>query len=119
MKKRWFLRRKAQQNAQPEADESTCAEAVSEETADNAETQSDAKTETGLVTIQTFTESEGVEVRNNLTLREILGGDILMNGWLKKQMGLILCVCFLPYYISLIVIRHNRKLLKLRNLKRN
>ena len=42
MKKRWFLRRKAQQNAQPEADESTCAEAVSEETADNAETQSDA-----------------------------------------------------------------------------
>lgn len=101
MKKRWFLRRKAQQNAQSEADESTCAEAVSEETADNAETQSDAKTETGLVTIQTFTESEGVEVRNNLTLREILGGDILMNGWLKKQMGLILmCVLFAILYIT-------------------
>lgn len=101
MKKRWFLRRKAQQNARPEADESTCAEAVSEETADNAETQSDAKTETGLVTIQTFTESEGVEVRNNLTLREILGGDILMNGWLKKQMGLILmCVLFAILYIT-------------------
>lgn len=101
MKKRWFLRRKTQQNAQPEADESTCAEAVSEETADNAETQSDAKTETGLVTIQTFTESEGVEVRNNLTLREILGGDILMNGWLKKQMGLILmCVLFAILYIT-------------------
>ena len=101
MKKRWFLRRKAQQNAQPEADESTCAEAVSEDTADNAETQSDAKTETGLVTIQTFTESEGVEVRNNLTLREILGGDILMNGWLKKQMGLILmCVLFAILYIT-------------------
>lgn len=101
MKKRWFLRRKAKQNAQPEADESTCAEAVSEETADNAETQSDAKTETGLVTIQTFTESEGVEVRNNLTLREILGGDILMNGWLKKQMGLILmCVLFAILYIT-------------------
>ncbi len=101
MKKRWFLRRKAQQNARPEADENTSAETVSDEAAANQEAQPDAKTETGLVTIQTFTESEGVEVRNNLTLREILGGDILMNGWLKKQMGLILmCVLFAILYIT-------------------
>ena len=103
MKKRWFLRRKAQQNARPEADENTSAEAVSGEAAENQEAQPDTKTETGLVTIQTFTESEGVEVRgnNNFTLREILGGDILMNGWLKKQMGLILmCVFFAILYIT-------------------
>ena len=34
MKKRWFLRRKAQQNARPEADENTSAEAVSGEAAE-------------------------------------------------------------------------------------
>lgn len=107
MKKRWFLRRKAQQNAGLETNENADMTVASsaDETAEKAsveveETPKD-NTQTGLVTIQTFTESEGVEVRNNVSLREILGGDILMNGWLKKQMGLILmCVFFAILYIT-------------------
>lgn len=57
--------------------------------------------QSGLSPIKAFTRSEGVEQRGNLSLREILGGDILTNGWLRRQMGLImLCVVFAIIYIT-------------------
>lgn len=56
---------------------------------------------TALSPIREFTKNEGVEQRPNLSLREILGGDILTNGWLKRQMGLIvLCAFFAIIYIT-------------------
>lgn len=55
----------------------------------------------GLSPVKAFTESEGGEERPNLSLREILGGDILTAGWLRRQMGLIvLCVFFAIVYIT-------------------
>lgn len=58
--------------------------------------------ESGLASIKEFTRSEGVEVtRGNVSLREILGGDIFMNGWLRRQMGVIvLCVVLSIVYIT-------------------
>lgn len=57
--------------------------------------------ETALSPIKEFTKNEGVESHPNLTLREILGGDILAYGWLKRQMGLILlCAFFAIIYIT-------------------
>ena len=51
--------------------------------------------------IKAFTESEGVDQRPNVSLREILGGDILTAGWLRRQMGLILlCTFFAIIYIT-------------------
>lgn len=51
--------------------------------------------------IKAFTESEGVDPRPNVSLREILGGDILTAGWLRRQMGLILlCTFFAIIYIT-------------------
>lgn len=51
--------------------------------------------------IKAFTETEGVEPRSNVSLREILGGDILTAGWLRRQMGLIvLCTFFAIIYIT-------------------
>lgn len=59
------------------------------------------ESETALSPIGEFTKNEGVEPRSNLSLREILGGDILTNGWLKRQMGLIvLCAFFAIIYIT-------------------
>lgn len=53
------------------------------------------KAESGeLSPIKAFTESEGVDQRPNVSLREILGGDILTAGWLRRQMGLILLYTF-------------------------
>lgn len=60
----------------------------------------------GLVSIKEFTRSEGVEVtRGNVSsreiLRKILGGDIFMDGWLRRQMGVIvLCVVLSIVYIT-------------------
>ncbi len=55
----------------------------------------------GLSSIKAFTESEGVEEHPNVSLREILGGDILTAGWLRRQMGLIsLCTFFAILYIT-------------------
>ncbi len=55
----------------------------------------------GLSPIEAFTENEGVEQRPNVSLREILGGDILTAGWLRRQMGLILlCMFFAIIYIT-------------------
>ena len=60
--------------------------------------------------IKAFTESEGVDQRPNVSLREILGGDILTAGWLRRQMGLILlCTIFLPSFISRTVIPQSRR----------
>lgn len=51
--------------------------------------------------IKAFTETEGIEQRPNVSLREILGGDILTAGWLRRQMGLIvLCMFFAIIYIT-------------------
>lgn len=51
--------------------------------------------------LKAFTESEEAEQRPNMSLREILGGDILMAGWLRRQMGLIvLCMFFAIVYIT-------------------
>ena len=51
--------------------------------------------------IRAFTANEGVEEKGNLSLREILGGDILTADWLRRQMGLILlCVLFAVLYIT-------------------
>ena len=60
------------------------------------------KAESGeLSPIKAFTESEGVDQRPNVSLREILGGDILTAGWLRRQMGLILlCTFFAIIYIT-------------------
>ena len=44
---------------------------------------------------------KGVDQRPNVSLREILGGDILTAGWLRRQMGLILlCTFFAIIYIT-------------------
>lgn len=51
--------------------------------------------------IKSFTASEGVEPRSHISLREILGGDILTASWLRRQMGLIfLCTFFAVIYIT-------------------
>lgn len=56
---------------------------------------------TALSPIKAFTQNEGVEERPNVSLREILGGDILTGGWLRRQMGLIvLCTFFAIVYIT-------------------
>lgn len=56
---------------------------------------------TALSPIKAFTQNEGVEERPNVSLREILGGDILTGGWLRRQMGLIvLCTFFAIIYIT-------------------
>lgn len=68
------------------------------------------KAESGeLSPIKAFTESEGVDQRPNVSLREILGGDILTAGWLRRQMGLILLCTFLPSFISRTVIPQSRR----------
>lgn len=65
-----------------------------------------AGTETGnaggaLSPLSQFTRNEDAEQRPNLTLREILGGDILTTRWLRRQIGLIiLCVFFIIIYIT-------------------
>lgn len=42
-----------------------------------------------------------MDQRPNVSLREILGGDILTAGWLRRQMGLILlCTFFAIIYIT-------------------
>ena len=56
---------------------------------------------TALSPIKSFTASEGVEPRSHISLREILGGDILTASWLRRQMGLIfLCTFFAVIYIT-------------------
>lgn len=51
--------------------------------------------------LEAFTKNEEAEQRPNMSLREILGGDILMAGWLRRQMGLIvLCMFFAIIYIT-------------------
>ena len=61
------------------------------------------KAESGeLSPIKAFTESEGVDQRPNVSLREILGGDILTAGWSRRQMGLILlCTFFAIIYFTI------------------
>lgn len=66
-----------------------------------AEETPDEVTETALSPIKEFTKNEGVETHPNITFREIIGGDILTNGWIKRQMGLILlCAFFAIIYIT-------------------
>lgn len=68
------------------------------------------KAESGeLSPIKAFTESEGVDQRPNVSLREILGGDILTAGWLRRQMGLILLCTFFAIIISRTVILRSRR----------
>lgn len=56
---------------------------------------------TELSPLKAFTESEAVEEGTNVSLREILGGDILTAGWLRRQMGVIvLCMFFAIIYIT-------------------
>lgn len=64
-------------------------------------TEEKPSAETGVSPIRAFTETEGVEERSNVSLREILGGDILTGDWLRRQMGLILlCTFFAIIYIT-------------------
>lgn len=82
----------------PEADGSAGTQPEMKE--ESAGMQEDAKG-AALSPIREFTKNEGVEQRPNLSLREILGGDILANGWLKRQMGVILlCAFFSIIYIT-------------------
>lgn len=75
-------------------------EAGGEDTAAEGEAEGEER-ETALSPIREFTRNEEVESRPNLSLREILGGDILTNGWLRRQMGLIvLCAFFAIIYIT-------------------
>lgn len=63
--------------------------------------QQKPESSSGLETLKRFTQTEGVETHGNITLREILGGDIFMNGWLRRQMGVIvLCVVLAIVYIT-------------------
>ncbi len=84
----------------PGAEEAASGEDVS---GGNGATPGDGKKDGAgeLSPIKAFTESEGVEQRPNVSLREILGGDILTAGWLRRQMGLILlCTFFAIIYIT-------------------
>ncbi len=55
----------------------------------------------GMDAVTEFTRNEEVEQRPNLTLREILGGDILTAKWVRQQMPLIvLCSVFSIIYIT-------------------
>lgn len=104
MKTRFFLRhrkeaeKQLQEEAQTEAPESPD---VSPDGEDAQQEPEDQQAPSGLDTIKKFTQSEGVETHGNISLREILGGDIFMNGWLRRQMGLIvLCVVLAIIYIT-------------------
>lgn len=51
--------------------------------------------------LDVLTQDEGVEQRSHVSLKEILGGDILLAEWLRRQMGLLLlCVFFVIVYIT-------------------
>ncbi|MCM1108721.1 MAG: FtsL-like putative cell division protein [Clostridium sp.] len=52
--------------------------------------------------VEKFARNEEAEQQHsNLSLREILGGDILTGEWLRRQMGLIvLCCVFVIIYIT-------------------
>ncbi len=77
----------------------TAGDAVAEGKPDTAEEQEGGAE--SLSPIKAFTETDGVEQRPNVSLREILGGDILTAGWLRRQMGLIvLCTFFAIVYIT-------------------
>lgn len=104
MKTRFFLRHrkeaeKQQEEAQAETSEGQDVRPDGEDAQQEPEEQQ--QTPSGLDTIKKFTQSEGVETHGNISLREILGGDIFMNGWLRRQMGLIvLCVVLAIIYIT-------------------
>lgn len=67
-------------------------------TEENAEPATD---EHALSPLSRFTRSEDAEQRPNVSLREILGGDILTAQWLRRQIGLIvMCVFFIIVYIT-------------------
>lgn len=52
-------------------------------------------------TVGEFTRSEEAEQHSNMSLKQILGGDILTGDWLKRQMGLIvMCCLFTIIYIT-------------------
>jgi len=56
---------------------------------------------TALSPLSKFTRNEDAEQSANLSLREILGGDILTARWLRRQIGLIImCVFFIIIYIT-------------------
>ncbi|MCD8319007.1 MAG: hypothetical protein LUC45_09350 [Paraprevotella sp.] len=104
------MKRKVRITEPCEAAEEEAAKDETAETPETEETPADdgeespeepSKTEDCLSPIKAFTESEGVEQRPNLSLREILGGDILTASWLRRQMGLILlCMFFAIIYIT-------------------
>lgn len=80
------------------AENRSAAETVDEAPADG---QPEKPEEETLSPLKAFTETESVEEGTNVSLREILGGDILTADWLRRQMGLIvLCVFFAIIYIT-------------------
>ena len=65
------------------------------------EKSANSENATALSTIEKFTASEKIEQRPNISLREILGGDILTGHWIRRQIWLILlCVAFIIIYIT-------------------
>lgn len=84
-----------------EQDELKPFEQDAEEVVEPQASMDEKHTEGGLSPIEALTENEGVEERTNVSLKEILGGDILATGWLSRQMGLLLlCAFFAIVYIT-------------------
>lgn len=51
--------------------------------------------------LDNFTATDAVEEKPNVSIREILGGDILTAEWMRRQMGVILlCAVFAIIYIT-------------------
>lgn len=51
--------------------------------------------------LQELVQSDEVEEESNISLKKILGGDILTADWIRRQLGLfILCLIFIIIYIT-------------------
>ncbi len=76
-------------------------ETTTDETNPSEEETTEEETVRTPATVGEFTRNEEAEQHTNLSLRQILGGDILTGDWLKRQMGLIvLCCVFVIIYIT-------------------
>lgn len=77
-------------------------EVVQENTTPDSEKIEEQHTEPQEPTaLQELVQSDGVEEESNISLKKILGGDILTTDWIKRQLGLfVLCLIFIIIYIT-------------------
>lgn len=82
----------------PEQEESAGLEHEPDEAEERPSEQESSEETTAL---QELVQSDGVEEESNISLKKILGGDILTASWIRRQLGLfLLCLIFIIIYIT-------------------